>query len=68
MNTAYATDGLLIHVTGQAKKPLSITYLRRDQSADAILHHVIKLETGAELTLLEQGPAAARNKAPPPHG
>jgi len=60
MNTAYATDGLLIHVTGQAKKPLSITYLRRDQSADAILHHVIKLETGAELTLLEQGPAAAR--------
>ena len=60
LNTAYATDGLLIHVTGKAKKPISITYLRRSAHADAILHHVIKLDAGAELTLLEQGPAAAR--------
>ncbi len=60
LNTAFASDGLLIHVTGKAAKPISITYLRRESAADAILHHVIKLDAGAEFTLLEQGPAAAR--------
>jgi Fe-S cluster assembly protein SufD len=60
LNSAYASDGLLIHVMGKAAKPISITYLRRSTHADAILHHVIKLDAGAEFTLLEQGPAAAR--------
>ena len=30
------------------------------ETSDAILHHCVKLEPGAELTLLENGPAAAR--------
>ncbi|MEN8889243.1 MAG: SufD family Fe-S cluster assembly protein, partial [Celeribacter marinus] len=30
------------------------------ETSDAILHHVIKLDAGAELTVLESGPAAAR--------
>ena len=59
-NTAFASDGLLIHVTGKAAKPVSVTYLRRDDATDVVLHHVIKLEAGAEFTFLEQGPAAAR--------
>ena len=26
LNTAYATDGVLIHVTGKVEKPVNITY------------------------------------------
>lgn len=60
LNTGFATDGIVIRVTGKAAKPVSLTYLRRDETADAMLHHLIKLEEGAELTVLEHGPAAAR--------
>ncbi|MEM8653861.1 MAG: Fe-S cluster assembly protein SufD [Pseudomonadota bacterium] len=60
LNTAYATDGVLIHVTDKAEKPINIIYLHEDEASDAILHHVVKLDPGADLTLLETGPAAAR--------
>ena len=60
LNTAYATDGALIRVTGRAPKPISLIYLRKNPTSDAILHHLIKVEPGAEITLLENGPAAAR--------
>ncbi|WP_147105348.1 SufD family Fe-S cluster assembly protein [Tateyamaria sp. syn59] len=60
LNTAYATDGVLIHVTGKAEKPINFIYLHENETSDAILHHVVKLDPGAELTLLETGPAAAR--------
>ncbi|APX11527.1 SufB/SufD family protein [Tateyamaria omphalii] len=60
LNTAYATDGVLIHVTGKAEKPINFIYLHENETSDAILHHVVKLDAGAELTLLETGPAAAR--------
>ena len=60
LNTAFATDGVLIHVTEQAEKPINIIYLHEDETSDATLHHVIKLDAGAALTLLETGPAAAR--------
>lgn len=60
LNTAMATDGMLIHVTGKAQKPVSLVYLRSSETAEAILHHVVKLDPGADLTLLENGPGAAR--------
>ena len=60
LNTAYATDGVLIHATGKAVKPVSLIYVHNSESSDATLHHCVKLEAGAELTLLENGPAAAR--------
>ncbi|WP_299547338.1 Fe-S cluster assembly protein SufD [uncultured Tateyamaria sp.] len=60
LNTAYATDGVLIHVTDRAEKPINFIYLHENETSDAILHHVIKLDPGAEVTLLETGPAAAR--------
>ncbi len=60
MNTAFATDGLMIRATGKAAKPISLIYLHKSNSSDAILHHCIKIESGAELTILENGPAAAR--------
>ena len=59
-NTAHATEGVLIRATGKAARPISLVYRRRDAGADAVLHHVVKLEPGAELTVLEDGPAAAR--------
>ena len=60
LNTAFATDGVLIHVTGRAEKPVSLIYNHASTTSDAYLHHVVKLEAGAELTLLENGPGAAR--------
>jgi Fe-S cluster assembly protein SufD len=63
LNTATATDGLLIRATGTTSKPVSISYLHRNTRSDAVLHHVIRVEEGASLTLLENGPAAARFNA-----
>jgi Fe-S cluster assembly protein SufD len=60
LNTAFAADGVLIHVTGKPSKPVNIIYRRTSTTADAMLHHCIKLDAGAELTLLENGPVAAR--------
>ncbi len=60
LNTAAATDGVVIRATGKASKPVSLIYLHKSESSDAILHHVIRLEQGADLTVLENGPAAAR--------
>ncbi len=60
LNTALATDGVVIRVTGKAMKPVNFIYLHNDPSSDAILHNVVKVEAGAEMTLLETGPAAAR--------
>ncbi|NUB43817.1 Fe-S cluster assembly protein SufD [Fertoebacter nigrum] len=58
--TAFATGGLLIRATGKAAKPVSLIYLQGSDTSDVILHHCIKVESGAELTLLENGNAAAR--------
>lgn len=60
LNSAYAADGLLIRVNGRAPRPLQLVYRHLSETSDAILHHCIKLDPGAELTLLESGPAAAR--------
>ena len=60
LNTALATDGILIHVTGPVSKPINLTYRHAAETSDAILHHVIKLDEGTEVTILENGPAAAR--------
>ncbi|NOX39681.1 MAG: Fe-S cluster assembly protein SufD [Alphaproteobacteria bacterium] len=60
LNTATATEGLLMRITGQVPRPVSIEYRRSAHAADAIIHHVIKIETGGDLTLLESGAVAAR--------
>ncbi len=60
LNTAYAAEGVLVHVTGQATRPISLTFLRRNLAADAMLHHCIRVDAGASVTLLEHGAAAAR--------
>jgi Fe-S cluster assembly protein SufD len=60
LNSAFATDGVVIHVTGKVSRPVNLIYRHKSDSSDAILHHVIKLDAGAKLTILENGPAAAR--------
>ncbi|MGC3937215.1 Fe-S cluster assembly protein SufD [Roseobacter sp. EG26] len=60
LNTAFAPDGVLIHVTGQVSKPVSLQYHHRSETSDAMLHHVIRVDAGASVTVLENGPAAAR--------
>ncbi len=60
LNTAFATDGIVIRATGKVARPVSLIYQHVSESSDVVLHHIIKLEEGADLTLLENGPAAAR--------
>ncbi|WP_417586370.1 SufB/SufD family protein [Pararhodobacter oceanensis] len=60
LNTATATDGALIRVTGRVSRPVSLVYLRSDANAEMVLHHVVRVEEGGEVTLLENGPGAAR--------
>ncbi|MEM0924331.1 MAG: SufD family Fe-S cluster assembly protein [Pseudomonadota bacterium] len=52
LNTACATDGLVIQVTGQAG-----LHLAQSHSGEGVsmLHHLIRVETGAELTIVETG-------------
>ncbi len=60
LNSAFATDGVLIRATAAVSKPVSLIYLRKTDSSDVILHHCVKVEAGATLTILESGAAAAR--------
>lgn len=60
LNTAFAGDGVVIRATGAVTPPVHLIYLHRSETSDAMLHHLMKVEPGAALTLLESGPAAAR--------
>lgn len=60
LNTAYARDGMAVRATGKAVKPVNFIYLHADPCSDAMLHHVVRVEEGADVTILENGPAAAR--------
>ena len=61
LNTAYAAEGVLIHATAAAAKPVSLVYLTTKEQGDVMLHHVVKLEEGADVTVLEQGVLSARS-------
>ncbi|GGG61368.1 Fe-S cluster assembly protein SufD [Salipiger pallidus] len=60
LNTAFATDGIVMRVTGPVSKPVNFVYNHGSDSSDAILHHVVKVEKTGDVTILENGPAAAR--------
>ncbi|MEM7544426.1 MAG: SufD family Fe-S cluster assembly protein [Pseudomonadota bacterium] len=64
LNTAMAEAGFVIRVTGKPARPINLRYLHQNPTSDAIIRHLIRVEAGAEVTILENGPAAARfNKA-----
>lgn len=60
LNTAFAPAGVVMRVTGTAPRPLHLVYLHKNETSDAMLHHLVRVEAGASVTLLESGPAAAR--------
>ncbi len=60
LNTAMAEQGFVLRATGKVSKPVAFRYLRSENTAQAMIHHVIKLDKAAELTLFENGPGAAR--------
>lgn len=60
LNSAFAMEGALIHVTGSPARAINLVYIRRSETSDVMLHHIIKLDRGARLTLLENGTAGAR--------
>ena len=60
LNTAFATDGVVIKASGQTPKPVSLVYLHEKTTSDAHLHFVVRVEKGASITVLENGPAASR--------
>ncbi|MGR3436858.1 MAG: SufB/SufD family protein [Shimia sp.] len=63
LNTARAADGVLIHATGSPARPIRISY-RSTGGCEAMLHHVVKVDAGASVTLLEEGlPGARANTA-----
>ncbi|MFT3972601.1 MAG: SufD family Fe-S cluster assembly protein [Amaricoccus sp.] len=63
LNTARAVEGFAIRVTGQASRPIHFVYRRKDAGAEALVHNVIRLDAGADLTLLESAAGAARLNA-----
>ena len=60
LNTAFATDGIVIRATAKAAKPINLIYLHGDTASDVMLHSLVRVEEGASVTVLETGPAAAR--------
>lgn len=61
LNTATATQGVCLRATGAVARPIALIYQRRDAGADALVHHLVRVEPGASMTLLESGPMAARS-------
>ena len=59
-NTACAKEGLFIRVRQGKKRKLVINYLGKLGTSDSLIHHIIKLEAGSELVLLEKGEGASR--------
>jgi len=60
LNTAVAGQGVAIRVSGTVATPVTIVNRQLSDSSDVVLHHVVKVDDGAEMTLLEAGPAGAR--------
>lgn len=60
LNTANAKQGIVLQATGVVSKPVSLIYLRKSEASDVMLHHIVRIEEGADLTILENGPAGAR--------
>jgi Fe-S cluster assembly protein SufD len=54
LNTACATEGLVLHVTGTVAEPV---HLRHDQIGEgaSLMRHLIRVESGGALLLLESG-------------
>ena len=59
LNTATASDGALLHIKGNIRKPVLILGVH-NTPCEAVLHHLIKVDKGCSLTLLESGSFATK--------
>ncbi|MEL6265342.1 MAG: Fe-S cluster assembly protein SufD, partial [Pseudomonadota bacterium] len=57
LNTAAARDGLVLQVTGPVATPIHLAHAQAGAGA-ALLRHLVRVESGASVTLLESGHAA----------
>lgn len=60
LNTAVAAEGVLIRATKPNDTPVELVYHAVPEASEVFLHHVIRLDPGATLTLLETGTLAGR--------
>ena len=60
LNTALAGQGVVIRATGKVSKPVALRYCRENTTSEALIHHVIRVESGADLSILENGAGASR--------
>ncbi|GMG83584.1 SufD family Fe-S cluster assembly protein [Paralimibaculum aggregatum] len=54
LNTAAATEGAALHVTGAVAEPLHLAHTQIGEGA-ALLRHLVRVESGGAVTLLESG-------------
>ncbi|MEM9783720.1 MAG: SufD family Fe-S cluster assembly protein [Pseudomonadota bacterium] len=57
LNTAAARAGVVLQVTGTVATPIHLGYRQIGEGA-AVLRHVVRVESGGDLTLIESGHAA----------
>ncbi len=57
LNTATASEGLVIQATGAETRPVHVRYNRIGEGA-SMIRHLVRVEKGAVLTLLESGSAS----------
>lgn len=60
LNTAYAADGLAIHATGVADRPIALAWSSSADS-DVMARIMVKVDAGASITILETGQPGARS-------
>ena len=61
LNTACASDGVFIRVKGNTAKKIVIDYVSRKPNSDSIIHNLVKVEKGSNLSLIETGEGCRRS-------
>ncbi|MEM1345117.1 MAG: Fe-S cluster assembly protein SufD [Pseudomonadota bacterium] len=57
LNTAAATEGLALHVTGEVAEPIHLVQSQIGEGT-GLVRHLVRVESGSSLTVLESGTAS----------
>ena len=60
LNTAYASEGVVIHVQGATDVVINLVHTSDAGASEVMLHHVIRLDDDASLRVIEDGIVGAR--------
>jgi Fe-S cluster assembly protein SufD len=58
---AHATDGAVLHATGRVARPVELLLRDGADGATPVLHHLVRIDAGAALTVLETDATAGRS-------